>query len=193
MKQLLLLSVLLFLVSFSEAKNLTEKFSYQSYEEARNGDNLIEFHMESTKAGLFTSSFIGVIKKFTMLAQVEQNQLTTATFDFAVLDMDTDHQSRNRKMYDKCFNHEQYPRINVAFTTPAIIGEETLIDAIMTVRGAPQRIKILLDTRKTGKTLLVSGSSEVKLSALQIPDPSIIVASVRDLVEIQFKVGLELE
>ena len=183
----------MFSVALAQADELAVDFFYQNYEEARNAGSSIEFEVESTKAVFFTSTFIGIIKKFTVATQVEQNKLVKVNIDFAVLDMDTDNESRDIKMYENGFSHSQYPNVNVTFITPLVIGKEIIAEAIVTVRGATKNIKATVDVSRIGETLVINGSSDVKLSVLGIPDPSIMIASVRDLVEIRFNLELPLK
>ncbi|MBT3236606.1 MAG: YceI family protein [Bdellovibrionales bacterium] len=174
------------------AADTTRSFSYSSYEAAVKAATHLHFEMESTKAGIITTGFTGVVKKFdtTFVRQGKAIQ-SGATISFAVKDMDTDVDGRNEKMYTQCFSAKEYPTIKVQLGAPITIGvAEQSYPATINLRGAELPITIRVTIKEVAEGILVSGNSNVTLSALKIPDPSIWIATVRDMVEIKFKLLL---
>ena len=162
---------------------------YQSYDEALNGKNIIVFDMESTKAGIITTAFKGVVKSFKMNFDLTDKVIKNSELYFFVANMDTDNNSRNEKMHDLCFSSATFPDISVELGDIPY-GVSTLNGKI-SLRGKEYPILVNVDVSRIQEKVIVKFKSEVSLKKLNIPDPSIFIASVRDLVELSGSVEIE--
>jgi polyisoprenoid-binding protein YceI len=172
---------------------VTRTFTYESYELALGSTNKIVFEMESTKGGFITTGFTGVVKTFDLKfsrqgATIEKG----TTLSFLVASMDTDVDGRNEKMYNKCFSYKEFPSIKVVLNSAIEVdGKEKSIAGTISVRGVNHPLFLKIKAESVGPNILVTGSTQVTLSALKIPDPSIWIASVRDMVEIKFSLMVQ--
>ncbi|WP_419172445.1 YceI family protein [Halobacteriovorax sp.] len=164
------------------AKELS--LNYNDYDSAHSGDKKIIFHMESTKAGLITTSFDGVVKEGSIVYKEEKGQYRDVVIRIKAMSLDTDNDARNEKMYEETLAVKKYPEIIVSLNGPIKFNQENI--AIIKIRGQEYPIKIFMRESHNEKQTLISGHSNVSIKALKIPDPSIWIASVRDLVEIKF-------
>ena len=103
--------------------------------------------------------------------------------------MDTDNNSRNEKMHDLCFSSATFPVISVELGDIPY-GVSTLNGKI-SLRGKEYPILVNVDVSRIQEKVIVKFKSEVSLKKLNIPDPSIFIASVRDLVELSGSVEIE--
>jgi hypothetical protein len=187
MKTLLffLLSISLFSVAAVE-KNV----AYTNYEDALKALDTISFDMESTKAGLITTGFTGVAKSFSLDYERVGNTFKNMTITILVASLDTDIDGRNEKMHELCFDYKNFDKIIVRLKNNFEIGDSLIQKASILVRGKWFDINLSIQSSIQGDKTLISGSSAVSLKALLIPDPSIWIASVRDLVDLKFKLEL---
>jgi polyisoprenoid-binding protein YceI len=101
--------------------------------------------------------------------------------------MDTDNKRRNKKMHGYCLDKEDHPQIVVVTKTPvAIDGHQHNVLASINIRGKVKQIELDLKVKKSGNQLEFSGVSSLSLSQLEIPEPSIVLAKVKDLVNVSF-------
>jgi len=188
MKALLFLSLF---ISFSVfAGNINKEFTTKSFADAKKSEQYIRFDMKSTKAGMFTTSFTGFVKDFNINTDKKNDMISGGTLKFKVLSLDTDSDGRNEKMHNKCFSHTKFPELSVKFSNSIKYNTESDIEGIINVRGKNKPIKIHMKVTKTGDTVQVQGTAKVKLSELEIPDPSIFIASVSDEVVILFSIKI---
>jgi hypothetical protein len=164
---------------FSLFSALATDFFYEDFDKAKSAESFIRFDMESTKIGLFTTGFSGVVKKFT----INRDQATTLTFK--VVDMDTDIDSRNDKMWEQSFDYKNHPEIKVEIQDAPVVGENTM-KAKIYLRGYTKEFPLKVLVTKTENGLLAKGSAVLKISELEIPDPSIAIAKVRDEINLEF-------
>lgn len=190
MRTLLLLSLSL-LVSFSVfAGNVNKGFSSKTYEDAESSEHYIRFDMKSTKAGMFTTSFTGFVKDFTVSTHKKADMLSGGIIKFKVLSLDTDSDSRDEKMHNKCFSHTQFPELIVKFKDSIKFNSEVDINGTINVRGKDKPIKIHVKVDKKGDVIQILGTAKVKLTELEIPDPSIFIATVTDEVVLLFSIKI---
>ena len=191
--KILLITLLLAFGTQSWAKSVTETYSVKNYEEAEKSPNYIRFDMESTKAGIFTTSFTGLVKQFSVHLNLTKNGAQNINISFNTVQMDTDNGSRNEKMHDYCLEKDKYPTINVRILDPITFNQKKVVNAILNIRGKDKPIKLMTDNTVVDGKATVKGSTVVKLSELEIPDPSILVASVDDKVVLRYNVSFELD
>lgn len=182
MKIVLFLAVLF--TTLLEAKEA--HFDFDNFDKASKSSNYIRFDMESTKAGIVTTSFNGFVKKYKINYDIKEKTLSNISVSFKGNHLDTDNESRNKKMYNKCLDTTNYPEIIVKLSESVKLEENKKYKGIIIIRGKSKPIEIDLQTKLVGNQFKVSGSSVVKISELEIPDPSIWIASVRDEIELKF-------
>lgn len=192
MKAMILCLPLFLLIQTAIAQE-GRQFKSKDYEEALAAADFIHFDMESTKVGVITTSFTGVVKEFTLRYTPEKEKIKSIGLDFLVKDLDTDSDGRNEKMQHECLDMNKYPKISVNLGHEVTIKEGTIHSwALMKIRGKSKKIKLDITIKKENESYIVSGQSNVRLSELEIPDPSIAVASVDDQVKISFKFKIKL-
>ncbi|POB13441.1 YceI family protein [Halobacteriovorax sp. DA5] len=185
MKYYKIVFILIFLqVSNISASQLSLK--YESFEQALNAQNRIIFNMSSTKAGVITTDFQGVVKVASITYKKNKNgRYKDISIKIDAKELDTDNESRNEKMYEKCLEVNQNPHIIVRIPGPVRLGE--LNPGIIEVRNKKHSVDIFIEKNiaADGKISLV-GKSVLSLKKLEVPDPSIWIATVHDDIEVNF-------
>lgn len=164
----------------------SQEFSYASYKEAKGAPSFLRFDMESTKMGLLTTSFDGAIKRFSLHGDLTPDSLQQgARIEFAVNDIDTDNGSRNDKMWNHCLNGKTHPHLKITLGGALPLnGEKVTIPAVLSLRGYEKPITLSSRGQKTAKGVEFDFSATLSIKDLEIPDPSIVIASVRDTIEV---------
>lgn len=188
MKKIIFLTLFLF-AEHSWGEEFSKSCKSSNYETAMKSDCFLKFAMESTKAGILTTGFTGVVKDFKTVFSHDGREFSSVVVTFKIKDMDTDNSSRDGKMHYQSFASEKFAVIRVDIPGPLKLGKNKDVDAIMKVRGKDKRIKLDMDiVANEDQTFKVSGRGAVGLKALGIPDPNIWIASVRDRVDLSFQV-----
>ena len=92
-----------------------------------------------------------------------------------------------------CFNKDKFPKVEVKIRNfPFRSGLSKQVGATILVRGKEKKIVVELMVVKDAIQVIITGKSVVKLTDLEIPDPSIWIATVRDIVDITFKLAIPL-
>ena len=167
----------------------TLEINHSNYENGKKGANRIVFNMESTKAGMITTSFQGVVKKASLNYNKQEQGFSDIELTVPVKQIDTDNDARNDKMYDKCFSANKFSDVKVKFSEMITYGKKQAKGSIL-IRGKWFPITIDVDVKSASGKTTVNGSAKLSLKGLEIPDPSIWIASVRDLVELEFVFNL---
>ncbi len=188
----LLIVSFLFLMHFS-VYSKTDSFQYSSYEAAMKASSRIVFNMESTKAALITTSFSGVSKSFSLDYLREKSVLKNVTIFVDTNLLDTDNSSRDEKMRELCFESEKFPQLIVKLKNDYIIGSSGDTAAQIKIRDKWYPITLNLETVSKEGIVQVKGKTSLSLKGLNIPDPSIWIASVRDTVELDFLLELKAQ
>ena len=189
MKKLLTFFYTLSMLStIAYGREITKSYKFGSYEDAKKSSEFIKFDMDSTKLGIITTSFSGFVKDFAISVNKERSVLKDLKVIFEVKNMDTDIDARNEKMWNLCLDHKNYSNIIVYFKSeiPRENTDFVSIPATIKVRGVEKEFLVNIKTQKENNKVILQGNAQVKLSELNIPDPSIFVASVSDLVKISF-------
>lgn len=179
----------LMLLSFN-CFGVEQSFTYKSYEDALKAPNYLKFDMESTKAGLLTTSFEGFVKTFKVKHEKLNDLIKGLEVEFMINALDTDIEGRNEKMHDKCFGKDQFHKIVVKLNDFKSNSSGD-VSAKIKIRGEWKAIVVHVNAKMKGGHLLLEFKSEVGLKSLGIPDPSIFIASVRDRVDLSGKVALK--
>lgn len=167
-----------------QAKDI--EYSVANYEEAERAPHYFKFIGHSRKLGIIGASFEGYAKKVKLHFDPEKGALKNVRLSLTVADLDTDNNSRNEKMWEKCLDQKNFPEIEVALKAPIDQAKEKQeVEATMKIRGNEVPLKIEFSKDSEGNYL---GATKFSLEEAKIPDPSILVASVRDVFEIEFRV-----
>ena len=170
------------------AGDFVEKIKYSNFKDAEKASQYIKIHMESTKFGMLTTGFDGWVKSFGLSGTVKGASILNAVVEFKLNDLDTDNKARDIKMNEDIFETEKYPNLKVKLVGPLTVGKTgQKLKAIFSVRGKNKPSQFTISTSKVGNQIKVIGKGVVKLSKLEIPDPSIFIAKVRDEVDIDFE------
>jgi len=165
------------------------KINSANFEEAEKSENYFKFVGHSRKLGIIGTSFEGYAKSVTLQLERKNSRYENVKLTIPVLQIDTDNSSRNEKMWNTCLNAVEFPEISVSFASPIeanLPSQE--VAATMKVRGESVPLIVKLSRSEDGR---VKGTTSFKLSEAKIPDPSILVASVRDEFEIEFSVKVD--
>jgi len=193
MKTILTCISLLTLAFSLQAREISHTFTSKDYKTALKSNHCVRFDMNSTKAGMITTPFTGVVKDFSVSFQLNGDNLRRGKISFKVADMDTDSKARDRKMHNYCLDMASHPEITVDFGYMVLmLGKSINVGGMMTIRGEKKGIDAEVKAERVGEAIRFTGHAWVKLSKLGIPDPSIAVASVNDNVKITFDVTVPL-
>ncbi len=177
--------IFLLFVQFCYAFTLTR--GETNFEQAAKSANFIRFQIDSKKLGLFSSSFEGYAKQFTVTAKVKGDTVEKATLVIPVKQISTDLYARDDQMWNFCFEEKTYPEIKVEITNQVLAkGQEKLVPAKVTIRGKEKEVQVSLKNSSDSKKVRYEGTTHLSFSLLEIPDPSIGVASVKDAIDVTF-------
>lgn len=185
MKNILILATALLIGSSAFAEEI--KISSANYEEAQKAKNYFKFIGHSRKLGIIGTSFEGYARKAELSFDRKSTQLENVKLSLETAEIDTDNNSRNEKMWDTCLNRKEFPVVIVRLIQPiqlALPSQE--IPGELIVRGVTLPLVIKMEKNDAGE---FTGQSSFKLSEAKIPDPSILVASVKDEFELEFRVN----
>lgn len=184
-----LMSTILFLFILLplHAQAVQQEFQSASYDEAAKAANYLRFNMASTKMGLLTTHFTGYVKNFLVRGEFNEKEVRSgAQIEFKVADLDTDVSGRNEKMWNKCLDEKNNPLIRVTLNEAVAFNKESApIKATLQLRGQEKPISVFVKASLSESGITVDLSSELSIKELGIPDPSILVASVKDKIEIK--------
>ncbi|MBT3984034.1 MAG: YceI family protein [Bacteriovoracaceae bacterium] len=190
---ILLLTCSLLLSWQLPAQSLSKSFSHKDFESAEKSSDYIKFEGKSTKFGLVTTSFGGIVKDFSVSAEKRGQAIGNIIVKFPIEKMDTDSESRDEKMHGLCFDSKKYKELKIEFKRPIFAGDkEKTVDAEMTIRGKKKKIKIKISAVIEAGKLVAKGGTTLDFEYLEIPDPSIAIASVDKNFNINFNVAIEL-
>ncbi|MCB0347334.1 MAG: YceI family protein [Bdellovibrionales bacterium] len=175
---------LLFNLAFSAGMNIDWK--HNSFKEAMESESKIEFHMKSKKAGLVTTSFEGVAKEVSISFNETKDTYTDIKISIASNGLDTDVDGRNEKMWDLCLSADTYKSIVVSLPKVLKDSEPQKVEGEITIRDKSYPVDVSVVVNEQG----LEGDSTLSLKGLDIPDPSIWIASVLDPIAIKFKITM---
>ncbi|WP_185903108.1 isoprenylcysteine carboxylmethyltransferase family protein [Bacteriovorax stolpii] len=167
-------------------------FQTPNYNEAKKNESFLKFQSTSTKLGLISTNFDGYAKDFKINYQLEQDHLKDLEVSVAVKSLDTDVGSRDDKMHNQIMDAEKYPELKASYTGPVELTEGTqTINMIFTIKDKKVSRPVTFTVSKKDSKILVNGSAKLGLQEMGLPDPSIMIAKVRDLFDIEFNVVLD--
>lgn len=164
------------------------KFQSEDFDHAAKAESYLRFDMKSTKMGLLTTSFSGYVKSFDLSYKQEADAFQNVTIRFQAQSLDTDVGARNTKMWELCFDYKTHPEIILSFPGPIRMSDNQALGTIR-VRGVEKPIQISFRTvRENNIVQSIEGTAMLSLKGLELPDPSILVAKVKDEIQVSFRI-----
>jgi polyisoprenoid-binding protein YceI len=159
------------------------KFSYATFDQAKKEKNYVKFIGSSTKFKMITTEFEGYAKEFTLTYEKKGATLSNLQITLESKQIDTDNNSRNEKMYQKCLLVEKYPLITAKLTTSIslINGAEGVVEVILRIKEKDLLRKLQYSMRDNSGTFEIQFKTDFSFVEAEIEDPSIFIAKVHEL------------
>jgi polyisoprenoid-binding protein YceI len=151
-------------------------------------DTYLRFVLHSKKAGFINSQVEGYVHDFDVSYDWTGTAATRGDVGFAVRAMRTDNGGRDDKMWSFCLDAEHHPRVQLTLDGDIPLGRRVEVPARIYIRGAWHPLRVTAELQRAEDKLIVAGAATVKLSELNIPDPSIWIAKVDNTIELTFHV-----
>jgi len=194
MKYLFCLTLVVFTFSI-QAKELMGNVANKNWESAKNASSRLQFIVESTKIGIFSSDVDGYVKEFSYKADYDEVNgiLKNMQITFAVTSMDTDNNDRNQKLHNMCLSFKKYPQIVINIPGPISIKKMQTYQqkGNVLIRGKKKEFSVSFKISEVNKSFLLSGNTVWSLKEMEIPDPSIAIATLSDEIRINFKLKVD--
>jgi len=171
------------------------KFNYTNFKEAKNENNFLKFVGKSTKFKVFTTEFEGYAKIFTVTYEQNENVIKNISISISARALDTDSDSRNEKMWKKCLDVEKFP--NVSATTKdsiELVNEKTgemEIELSIKDKKLNRKLKYSVIKATESSSPEVIFSTDFSFIEAGIEDPSILIAKVGEIFQIQGKITIK--
>lgn len=166
-------------------------YQFKDYKDAKKSENFITFESTSTKFGVMTSSFDGYAKDIVIKYHLNGKTIEHLETIIDSKSLDTDVDSRNQKMYASILEADKYPQIKIVINEKILLSEgENQTEMIFYIKDKQviKRVNYFVEV-KNGK-FFISGKTSLGLKELGLPDPSIIIAKVRDLFDLKFSISI---
>jgi polyisoprenoid-binding protein YceI len=176
------------------AEPVKGKKSFNSFKDAKKADSRLEFVIESTKVGIFSSDVDGYVKEFSYEADYDKKNgiIRNMKISFHANKMDTDSEGRNEKLHKLCMSYDKFKIVTVQVPGPVFVksARKAKMQGTVEIRGKKKKFTIELSvTEKSGK-LHVEGTSVWGFKAMEIPDPSIAVAKVSEAIKVHIQLKI---
>lgn len=164
---------------------------YSNFHEASASEDYIRFSSESTKMGIVTTPFTGFARRFSINYELKDSLIEKLLVTVDVKEMDTDNTSRNDKMINTILDSVHSPKIIAELNKPVILKEgEQICTMIFSIKDKKVMKPVKFTLLRGEDGIRITGSTSLKLSEADLPDPSIFIAKVRDEFEISFSVSI---
>lgn len=187
----LILVIFIFLSQSVFAEMIQNEINFKNFEDAEKAAHLT-WIVESTKVGLFSSDVYGYVLTYKYSAEFDKENkiLRDMTLKFPINAMNSDSESRDEKLHNKCLGSSEYKEIVVTIKGPIFLKDKRERDyqGSVLIRGQEKPFKISFTPSLDEKSLTLKAESQWSLKAMEIPDPSIAVAKLSD--EIRLKISL---
>lgn len=187
-----ILIMMLFLLSYNAPSKIHSlNFKFASFEDAeKNVQNYLKFIGTSTKFKIFTTSFTGHAKEFNISYQKSMNSISNIKIQITTNQLDTDNNSRNAKMHEKCLEVTTYPTISAEATDVVKLENDKNgeIAIQLKIRDKLLSRKLKYIVKKVDNSFEISFSTDFSLVEAAIPDPSIAIAKVGEIFIIEGKI-----
>jgi polyisoprenoid-binding protein YceI len=185
---LIAIHLMLALITASQAFGTQQhQFKTDSCDPAQADGSFLRFEMDHSKLGLKPHPFTTCIQEAMLSWETGPDGFRNIQIDIPVSAINTGNDSRNRKMWKKCLAAPEFPTIQVRIpqipwgTTPLILPAE------ITIRATTHPIQIEITACSAN---LVQGQAQMNFKALGIPDPSILVAKLHEILKVNFRMEL---
>lgn len=186
-----LLPYLFLLVLSSNLGAREVNYHADNYRLASEAKNYIKFEGASTKFGLITTSFDGYAKDIKIDYEMLGEVIKRLSINIPIKGMDTDLDSRNEKMFIEIFDMKKYPEVVVKSSDNLILREgEQTIEMFFIIKDKLTKREVKIKTEKRNGKYFISGETTLSIKELGLPDPSIVIAKVRDNINLKFAVEL---
>ncbi len=190
-KRLIPFIIMLTITIFNPLSAKEQVYKFKNYEEAKKAEDFIRFAGSSTKFGLITTGFDGYAKDFKVNYDLTGNQLSGLDVIVVASELDTDVNSRNEKMVKDILNKEKFPAINVKIPEKVLLTEgEQTISMQFTVKDKQVTKPVKVKVENVAGRFHITGSADLGIKELSLPDPSIAIAKVRDEIELNFSIHI---
>jgi polyisoprenoid-binding protein YceI len=150
-------------------------------------DTYLRFVLHSRKAGFINTAVEGYVRDFHVSYEWTGDAARRAQAHFATRELRTDNSGRDEKMWTRCLDADRYPEIEVQLDGDVPVGRSVDVPGRIRIRGAWHSLRLSAHVQRAHGTLVLGGEATVKLSELDIPDPSIWIAKVDDTVQLVFQ------
>lgn len=185
----------LILSSVLTASEIRQEFSYANYDSALKAESNLQFSIKSTKFGLITSTIVGVARNFQIEGHFDSkdhpNVFSAIKVIIPISGLDTDNNLRDEKMQDDSFDFKKFPILVIEFPeTIKETKEMQIYPAQITVRNKTFPVQVQLQLSSVENRYEVRIKGLLSFKQLEIPDPSIAIASVDDTIEVTGKINV---
>lgn len=187
-----------FLILFSLSSfATTQNFKTSNFDSATREPQYLKFIGSSTKLGLFTTQFVGHAKEFQMNYDLSKKDdrlfIDKLSIEIPSLSLDTDNSSRDEKLHHTCLSTDMYKTIKAELLEKVELTEikNQKRSLQLHVRGHSTNIPALYSILKTSTGFEIHFSTEFSIKETGIPDPSIAIAKVHDIIKIEGKILLD--
>lgn len=197
MKKLILILLSNLVLTLAISLNIyADIIKTENFETAKKESQFLKFTGTSTKFGFVSTDFDGYAKEFTVISNIDStsvpHRLTNVKIDIIAASLDTDISSRNDKLHKKCLNIETYKNIVAELTEPVLLVENTdqKTNLKLTIRNTTLNIPTTYSIRKIDTGYEIEFSTQFSFKDAQIPDPSIAIAKLDDIIKISGKIRI---
>ncbi len=184
---LLLLPALCLFFSSLPAQAFSVKQASEKFDEAAKAKSFLKFTIPTKKMGLFRSEVTGYATKFSATAKIDKGSATDISIELPVRGLDTDLYARNDQMWNACLAQKEHPVLKLTFPSLKFEeGKEVKAAGTLSVRGKQKPFEAAFTLEKKDKRWVAFGKATTSFEALEIPDPSIGVASVDGPIQMEF-------
>ncbi|MCP4915020.1 MAG: YceI family protein [Oligoflexia bacterium] len=187
-------AILLFLISI-QSFAFSNTFKCEDYDNCEKSKDFVKFESESTKLGIITTSFDGYAKDFSVKADHYSSFLKNIKVIVKANSFDTDNSSRDEKMFDETLETKKFEDVIITIDSPVRVFDSEAdyqrVPSKIMIRGKTFPVILKAKVIKKENNIYVSGNCAISLKKLEIPDPSIAIANVRDQFDLSFAVRLK--
>lgn len=188
---------LLLLLFFSNAAFAASPASWYLPQELSDKNTNIKFELDSTWHTIH--GIVSEVSGQAKLLKLNDPTSVSVKLEFPVIKMDTDSESRDEEMMD-VMDQEEFPKIyfeGQGLTnkcSPAKVDKygacNDSLNGTLKIRDVIKKVELSVQILKADKSYLVKGTLPINWAEFGVEDPSILIASVDDIVKIQFEVVL---
>lgn len=189
------LSKIVFIFALLGNLNATEiqgQKVYPNFDKAKESGDLT-WIVESTKVGIFSSDVDGYVLNYQYSANYDEknNILRNMVLRFPIKHMNSDNDTRDEKLHNLCLNEAKFKEIVVKIPGPLFLNQKSAKDysGSVLIRGKEKPFTISLSPKIEKDLFQISGETTWSLKEMEIPDPSIAVATLSD--EIRIKINIK--